>query len=599
MLKDAERGFAMTDRGKAQGSLSARKSFGTLIADMARFNPKGAAITCGDACITWKALNGRVNRLANALTSLGVNKGDHVSILVHDCPEFIEANYAVQKIGAVPIPVNFRFVAREIQYQLAHSDTSFLILEDLYLEEALKAARDVPALRRTICVKRSDRPLPDGVLDYEGLVSAHLPDEPVPCTTEGDVCTICYTGGTTGTPKGVVLTYGNFWSLAGSLISDLIGRLASDEKVNFGRILAGLAGLPFLESPVNRIMRVPRIRSLAAGGIPSLLSRAPGTAAGPVIGRITGGIPIFMNMPLFHTSNYQLLIIGPMCGLLRFILRKGIHFEPSEVLSTIERERPMAVLMVPTQWKMVLDHPDAGRRDLGSVLVAMTGAGANPASRKRQILKTFPNSLVVDVFGQTEMTPDTTIRIDASADEVKEKSVGRPLSGIEMRIVDESGNDVPEGTVGEILYRGGTVMKGYYGDEHRTGEVIRDGWFHSGDLGFMDKDGELIIADRKGECISTGAEKVFPHEVEEILMEHEKIDSVCVIGVHDETWGSAVRAVVVPRQGAAADPEEIMEWCRGRLTGYKRPRSVVFASELPLSPVGKVLRGRVRELYGG
>ena len=169
----------------------------------------------------------------------------------------------------------------------------------------------------------------------------------------------------------------------------------------------------------------------------------------------------------------------------------------------------------------------------------------------------------------------------------------------EMRIIDENGVDVQPGQVGEILYRSGTIMKGYYGEEQKTSEVIRNGWFHSGDLGYIDPDGEIIVVDRKNECINTGAEKVFPHEVEEILANHEKIDSVCVIGVPDHTSGNAVRAVVVLKQGVRATEDEIITWCRDKMTGFKRPKQVVFAEALPLSPVGKVLRKQVKELYGG
>lgn len=575
-----------------------RKSFGELLACLSRFNPGGIAITCGKAHITWKDLNTRVNRLANGLKALGVNKGDHVSILLHDCPEFIEANYALQKIGAVPIPVNFRFVAREIEYQLTHSDSTFLILETLFIEEASKALPNADKIRHTICIGRDGGKTPAGMLDYERLIESHPATEPPACTTEDDVCTVCYTGGTTGLPKGVVLTYSNFWNLAGSLFGDLIARLASDEKVNFGRILAGLVHMPGCERPVNRIMGSAKIRSYVSQTIPSLLSQTMGRAIGPLLGRITGGLSIFMNMPLFHMANYQLLIIGPMSGMVSFMLRQGIHFEPTEVLEAIALEKPMVLLLVPTQWKMILDCPEIDRYNRSSVLVAMTGAGANPAHRKKQILEKFPNSIVVDVFGQTEMTPDTTIRIDASADTIKNKSVGRPLSGIKMRIVDEKGEDVPAGGTGEILYQSATIMKGYYGDSEKTSEVIRDGWFHSGDLGYMDSDGELIIVDRKGECISTGAEKVFPNEIEEIFMSHEKIDGVCVIGVPDETWGSTVRAVVVLKPGKEATEEEIIAWSRDKMTGYKRPKSVAFADSFPLSPVGKVLRSKVREVYG-
>lgn len=575
-----------------------RKSFGELLAGMARFNPGGIAVTCGATNITWKRLNSRVNSLANALQELGVKKGDHAAILLHDCPEFIEANYALQKLGAIPIPVNFRFVAREIEYQLNHSDSTILIMEDLFGEEALKALRNSPKIRHIICLTREGGHELEQALDYEAMISSHPDTEPPACTCEDDVCTICYTGGTTGLPKGVVLTYSNFWNLAGSLFGDLIGRFASDPRVNFGRILASLVHLPWIEKPLNSLMNMRGVRPFLSKSVPELLAMTTGRAIGPLLGKVTGGISIFMNMPLFHMANYQLLIIGPMSGLIHFILREGIHFEAKEVLGTIASEKPMVVLLVPTQWKMILDDPEIDGYDLSSVLVAMTGAGANPAGRKKKILEKFRNSLVVDVFGQTEMTPDTALRIDASPDTIKNKSVGRPLSGIKMRIVDEKGHDVPQGTTGEILYQSGTIMKGYYGDSEKTSEVIRDGWFHSGDLGYIDAEGELIIVDRMNECISTGAEKVFPHEIEEILVQNEKIDSACVIGVPDETWGNTVRAVVVLKQGKQASEDELITWCKDKMTGFKRPKSVVFADAFPMSPVGKVLRNRVREIYG-
>ncbi|HPJ92825.1 MAG TPA: AMP-binding protein [Deltaproteobacteria bacterium] len=575
----------------------ARKSFGELLADMARYNPRGIAVTCGATKVRWNDLNAKANRFANALTSLGVKKGDHVSIMFHDCPEFIEANYAAQKIGAVPIPMNFRFVAKEIEYQVNHSDSTVLIFEDLFVDEVLAAKKNMPRLQHYICLNRSGTKA-FGMIDYENLISHHDASEPEPCTDDDDICTICYTGGTTGLPKGVVLTYSNFWHLSESLFGDLIGRLASDEKVNFGRIISRLINTEAMENPINRVMASPKARSFVSTSIPKLLPKLSGTAAGPLLGRITGGLSMFLNMPLFHMANYQILIIGPMSGLPRYIIREGIHFDPKEVLETIERERPMVVICVPTQWKMILNSPEIETFDTGSVLVAMTGAGVNPAETKKEILRRFRNSLVVDIFGQTEMTPDTTIRIDATEEGLKNKSVGRPLAGIEMRIVDENGLDVAHGETGEILYRSATIMKEYYGEKEKTAQVIRDGWFYSGDLGYIDPDGELIVVDRKGECISTGGEKVFPHEVEEILSGNEKVDSVCVIGIPDEIWGQKVRAVVVLKDGQAATEEEIIAWSKSRMTGFKRPKSIVFANSLPLSPVGKVLRSQVKGLYG-
>jgi acyl-CoA synthetase (AMP-forming)/AMP-acid ligase II len=165
-------------------------------------------------------------------------------------------------------------------------------------------------------------------------------------------------------------------------------------------------------------------------------------------------------------------------------------------------------------------------------------------------------------------------------------------------VVDESGNELPQGQVGEVLYRSSTIMKGYYKDEEKTQEVMQDGWFKSGDLGSLDEDGEIRVVDRKNECINTGGEKVFPLEVEEVIKRHPKVDEVCVIGVPDEEWGNTIRAAVLPKRGETLEGQEIRDFCRDELAGYKIPRTVVFVEELPHSPVGKMLRQKVRDLYG-
>jgi acyl-CoA synthetase (AMP-forming)/AMP-acid ligase II len=194
------------------------------------------------------------------------------------------------------------------------------------------------------------------------------------------------------------------------------------------------------------------------------------------------------------------------------------------------------------------------------------------------------------------MTPVTAIRVDMEEDTIQNRSVGKSI--VDVRVVDGNGKDLPQGEVGEILYRSNTVMKGYYRDDEKTREVMEDGWFRSGDLGYLDGDGEIRVADRKKECINTGGEKVFPLEVEEVLAKHAVVDDVCVIGVPDEEWGTSVRAVIQLKKGKEAEPKELLDFCRIELAGYKIPRSVVFVDELPRSPVGKMLREKVREVYG-
>jgi fatty-acyl-CoA synthase len=253
--------------------------------------------------------------------------------------------------------------------------------------------------------------------------------------------------------------------------------------------------------------------------------------------------------------------------------------------------------MVPAMWKKLREVPDTRSRDLSSVILLVTGAGVTSAELKSEMLAHFRNALLIDAFGQTEMTPVTTLRLDTESDKLSDRSVGRSLPGLEVRIVDEDGRDVPQGQVGEIIYKSEWMMRGYYKEQERTSEVIRDGWFYSGDLGHFDEGGEVRVAERKKEVISTGGEKIFPIEVEEILEKHDKVEHACLIGVPDETFGHIPRAVIELKDGESATEEEIIEWCRGRMTGFKRPKSVLFIEDMPVNPVGKVLRGAVKQEY--
>jgi acyl-CoA synthetase (AMP-forming)/AMP-acid ligase II len=208
----------------------------------------------------------------------------------------------------------------------------------------------------------------------------------------------------------------------------------------------------------------------------------------------------------------------------------------------------------------------------------------------------FTKAIVLDAFGQTEMTPVTSFRIDAEPEKIVDRAVGKAI--VDVRVVDESGKDVPQGQMGEILYRSSTMMKGYYKDEDKTREVVQAGWFRSGDLGYIDETGEIRTVDRKKECINTGGEKVFPLEIEEAILGHPKVEAVCVIGVPDEDWGHSVRAVIQLKEGEQLEGQEVIEFCRSEMAGYKIPRSVVFVDEIPYSPAGKLLRQQVRDRHG-
>jgi len=573
---------------------------GNYLAALGRHNAQGEAMVCGERGITWVRLVSRVNRLAQALIRHGVRRGDKVAFMFHNTPEFVEVNFAAQSCGAVPVPINYRFTAVEVARQLEHCDAVVLIYDALWAEAgegALELLGD-DAPRTLVCLGTSGR---DGVQRYSDFVATGADRPPDISTSLDDVAVMVYTGGTTGPPKGVMLTYGAHLEMFASLLAQIMARGAqmdlTEEQLRRVVDTMPVPGLRYLagltrSQMARSVFAHPWTAVILRRGLRELLTR-------PELSRLGYRFPIrYMtpSMPFFHDASYQMLMLGVMAGNLTFLLSASPTFDAEQVLATIERERPFFLANVPTGWKKLVRHPAVGRHDLSSVRVAATGTGVCPVELKRRIMECFPGVIIVDMLGQTEMTPITSFRIDASPETLKERSVGQTI--VEARIVDEQGRDLPTGETGEIWYRSATQMKGYYKDPDSTARITRDGWLHSGDLGYVDEEGELRIVDRKQECINTGGEKVYPQEVEQVLGQHPCVEQVCVIGVPDDEWGEAVRAVVQARPGESATAEELSTYCRDRLAGFKIPRQVVFVDQIPLSPLGKVLRGRIRELHG-
>ncbi len=590
----------------------------TWLSNCVRFAPDSICFKYGERGVTWRDMDERTNRLANALHGLGVRKGDKVTLMFHNTIEFIETTYAIQKLGAIPVPINYRFVPREIVYQVENSESATYLYEDLWAEAVEGAREQLPAVERWICFRREGGELTDGVLDYEELV-AKAPAGPVPevAMDWNDTAVIIYTGGTTGLPKGVVLDYANHRKLFSAQFGSIpafLGhlRLPVDLVEKVGRsmpipkmdvVLRGL--VKGLESgPATRLFENARFQRVSIAATQRLIR---GLLGSKTMARLGGRVTrrhnvtvLWTSFQMFHDAFFPLLMLGPMSVLFGTMLMPDtVSFDPERVLELLDRERPWIFANTPTGWKIVMDHLEhvpPGSYDLSSAAILATGGGVNPAKLKNRMLAQFPHSIIWDMFGQTEMTPVTSFRFDTARMERKDRSVGRPI--VDMRIVDEDGNAVAQGEVGEIVYRGETVMKGYYGDDEKTATVMRGGWFHSGDLGYIDEDGDIRVLERKSECINTGAEKVFPSEVEEVMETHEAISRCCIIGVPDDKWGHAVRAVIQLKPGKTATEDEILDWCRDLMVGFKRPKSIVFVAELPVTPVGKVMRKAVVENFG-
>ncbi len=568
------------------------------LASCAMHNPGGEVVVYGDRRVTWLELWTRSSKLANALIGLGVKKGDKVCFMFHNVPEFLEVNYAVQAAGAVPVPMNYRFIAREVEYQAGHCDASVFIYDSLFNAAVEGAAPRLSKIESFIRLGEGEL---SGALDYEEVVKSGVARDPEVENDWDDVAAMIYTGGTTGFPKGVMLTYAAHAEMHSALLARVVTRavdvqLTDEQMAGVGDTFP-LPGAK-LVLPLTRTGAFKRFmkREGVYKAIYKGLYRAythPEVARFAYDKTLKYMIP---SMPLFHDASYQILFLASMFGNICFVLVDDVKFNPERVLALAEKEEILFMANVPTGWKKIVGFEGRHKFNLESVKIAATGAGAASAGLKKKIFETFPNIIVVDMFGQTEMTPITTFRIDADPSTLKDRSVGKSI--IEAKVVDESGRELPQGEIGEILYKSKTVMKGYYKDEEKTGEVINDGWFRGGDLGYIDDEGEIRLVDRKKECINTGGEKVFPLEVEEVIHEHEAVDDACVIGVPDEDWGSTVRAVVQLKPGKDASEKEIIDFLRDKLAGYKIPKSVVFVKELPLSPVGKVLRAKIREQYG-
>ncbi len=506
--------------------LSRQLVIGEMLARQARKNHNKTALVEGERRFSYGELNERVNRLANALADLGVGRGDKVAMMLFNCTQMVEGYFALAKLGAVAVPVNFRFVGREVAYVVDHSESKVFIYDHVFQEMVNGVREEIPGVQHFIAVGGDGDERHN---EYEKLVASGNEGEPMVPVDDDDPAYIMYTSGTTGRPKGAVLTHKNkFMNCVNCIIE--IGLHADDVY-----------------------LCVP---------------------------------------PLFHTAALAVMLMMVFLGGTTVLVRQ---FEPAAVVETAAREKVTLTFLVPAMWNALLLVPGLGEK-MKTLRKAITGAAIMPVSLKEAVLKALPGVGLLDAFGQTEMSPVTTL-LKPEDTLRKGASVGRPVVNVEVRVVDDAGCDVPVGEVGEIVYRGPTMLKEYYRDPQATAAAIKDSWFHSGDLVRMDDEGFVYVVDRKKDMLISGGENVYPAEVEEVLYRHEKVLEAAVIGVPDERWGERVHAVVVPKPGAALTAQEIIDWCASHLAGYKKPRSVEFVEALPRNASGKVLKNTLREWY--
>jgi fatty-acyl-CoA synthase len=299
-------------------------------------------------------------------------------------------------------------------------------------------------------------------------------------------------------------------------------------------------------------------------------------------------------MPLYHSAGMHVMMLPYLAvGATNHIMESP---DVPEVLRRVEADRIGALFLAPTVWVPLANHPDFAARDLSSLRKAFYGASIMPQPVLRRLREALPGLGFYNLFGQSEIGPLATVLQPDEHDEHPE-SCGRAVLFVELRVVDGEGKDVPPGELGEVVYRSPQLCTGYWNKPEETERVLVDGWFHTGDGGTIDDEGYVTISDRKKDVIITGGENVSSIEVEDVLFSHPAVEEVAVIGVPSEKWGETIKALVVLTEGATADEDELIDWCKQRLARYKAPTSVEFRETLARTATGKLQKFKLREPY--
>lgn len=486
-----------------------------LIGRACRTHPDRHALIFGDDTRSHAELHDRAARLACVLADGGVGAGDAVGLLLHNRIEFVEALLACHRLAAIAVPINFRLASGEIEFILADSGAVALVCDS--------PPPPLPPVRMVLEV---------GPRYDDAVASAQPAGGPVELV-EDDAALMCYTSGTTGRPKGALLTHRN---LVASTLSWIHEMRAGEDDV-------WLSGQPLFH-----------------------------------IGGINGLLPF--------------LVLGATV-----IIAPTTTFDPEATLRLVETHGVTMCIFVPTQWATICASDAVARIDPRQLRVAMWGASPAPRRTLEAMEEAFPHAAIVSAYGQTEMSGATTLLKGADSTR-KMGSVGKPMLGVELRVVDDELCDVPPDGVGEVVYRGSNVMAGYHRQPEATREAFAGDWFHSGDLARIDGEGYLWLVDRKKDMIVSGGENVYPAEVERVLLDHPAVAEAAVIGVPHPRWvETPIAFVVLSGQGEIGEADLIAH-CRRHLAAFKKPSAVIMVDELPRNAVGKILRRRLREVYG-
>jgi acyl-CoA synthetase (AMP-forming)/AMP-acid ligase II len=496
--------------------------------------PDNTAVVYEDKRYTYKQFNERINRFSNFLAKAGCRKGDGLAVMADNCSSYLEVYFAAAKIGVRVTPINVRLGNDEIIYIVNDSDSTFFVVGDGYEEKAKQFKNRFQNIQTWITL---DNPAP-GFLDYESLLeksSAAEPDLEKFDIQEDDLAILMYTGGTTGLPKGVMLSH----------------------------------------------------RSAVLAGISAAMS----------FGFSEEDSTCFV-LPIFHVSWWPILMILLVGGKVCINRKPDLEL----VFKLIQEEKCTHMNLVPTIYGWMLDWPNIEKYDFSSLRLLTYAGSPFPVEVLKRCIRKFGNKFSQG-YGATETAGAGVSGLtwrDHYLEGPKAKylaSAGKPMPASRVKIVDENDQTLGPGQYGEICAKGKHIMMGYWKNPKLTAEVLKGGWYHTGDIGYMDEEGYVFMTDRKADMIISGGENVYPKEVEDVIYKLPSVKECTVVSAPDAKWGEVVQAVVVLQSGTKATAEEIIEHCKKNLAGYKCPKAVSFWEDIPKTVVGKIMKKDVKKKF--
>lgn len=492
------------------------------------------------------------NRLANGLKSLGVKKGDRVALQMPNCPQVFIGFPGIHKMGGVVVPISPVMRPDQSAYIYRDCGAKAVITSADYLPWIQQAQQQAPELEHIILVDKGDA---KGTIYYNELISKSSDSYILEETDNDDLSGLVYTAGTTGVPKGVMHTH-------------------------FTSYMQIKGFVEFAEGYQSVTLKQIRYTIDANGKRCESIDEVTG------VNRHAVGLRV---LPLSHALGILWMYTGYLMGVKVVALR---WWNVEEAFKMIQEFRVTHLNAVPTMYIMMLNHPDIDKYDLSSLRELTCGGAPLPADVGLKWREKFGVE-IREGYGMTELGAVTTQPLDRPA---KFGSIGKAdIKCLTVKVVDEKGKELSPGEQGEIIVKGPTMMKGYWNLPEETANTIKDGWLHTGDIGYADEDGYFYITDRKKDLIIRGGENVSPQEVEDVICKHQKVVDAGVVGIPDKVYGEEIKAFVVLRPGLQATEEEIIEFCKGYLPTFKRPKQVQFISALPKNLMGKLLRAELRK----